>query len=104
MPIGAGRRLEPGEEGEVAAAERRGEVGAVEPREVDLHLVGGPTQRGDGRERQAGEVNQPVDQIRQRIDGDRLDAGFGGGDSSAVSRPDVLPPLPLGESGSRAAR
>ena len=40
----------------VAAAERPREVPSVEPGEVDLHLVGRPAQRGDGREVLAGEV------------------------------------------------
>ena len=60
------RYLEAGEERQVAAAKRLGAGAAsVEPGEVDLHLVGGAGQRGERRERLAGQLGQLIDQRRQ---------------------------------------
>ena len=77
LALPSGGLFETGEEREVASAERRGEVPAIEPGEVDLHLVCRASQGSDPHEVLACQLGQLVDQHRKVLNRQRHHAAFG---------------------------
>ena len=77
----------------MAAAEWPGQVSAIEPGEVHLHLVGRTAQGRDRCEVLARQFGQLVDQQREVADGQRFHAALGIGHRRAIARLQVVAPF-----------